>query len=109
MRARNERTYSTFRDKSLRAEALVLEMREDLKSLKDRLGNEVGDLGTNLIFPYVLPCPSSHAFVLRFVCLGIDGVKAEGLLTTHFKEQDKADFTDSDAAPPPKVRKGCVR
>jgi hypothetical protein len=42
-------------------------------------------------------------FVARFTNLGIDGEKAEGLLTSHFKKQENAHFTDSDAAPPPKV------
>lgn len=49
-------------------------MRADLKSLKDRLGDEVGELG-------------------------IDSKKAEGLLAAHYKEKDKEDL-DSDAAPP---------
>ena len=74
IRALNERTHASFRDRSLRAEALVAEMRADLKSLKDRLGDEVGELG-------------------------IDSKKAEGLLTTHYKKKDKEDL-DSDAAPP---------
>lgn len=75
IRALNERTHATFRDRSLRAEALVAEMRADLKSLKDRLGDEVGDLG-------------------------IDREKAEGLLASHYKAQDNAGLDDSDAAPP---------
>lgn len=45
IRALNERTYSTFSHRSLRAEALVSEMRADLNSLKDRLRDEVGELG----------------------------------------------------------------
>lgn len=49
-------------------------MKADLKSLRDRLGDEVGELG-------------------------IDGEKAEDLLATHYKEQDK-NADDSDAAPP---------
>lgn len=66
MRARNERTYSTFRDKTLRAEALVLEMREDLTSLKDRLGNEVGELGTNFVFPFVFPVSVISCLCISF-------------------------------------------
>lgn len=49
-------------------------MSADLKSLRDRLGDEVGELG-------------------------IDGEKAADLLTAHYQEQEKI-FDDSDAAPP---------
>lgn len=49
-------------------------MRADLKSLKDRLGDEVGELG-------------------------IDRTKAETLLSSHYKAQEAED----PDAPPPKV------
>lgn len=75
IRALNERTHASFRDRSLRAEALVVEMKEDLKSLKDRLGDEVGELG-------------------------IDGEKAQDLLAAHYKKKRDADANDSEAAPP---------
>jgi len=81
IRTLNERTHATFKDRSLRAEALVAEMRADLKSLKDRLGDEVGELG-------------------------FDREEAEGLLATHYKEQVDADL-DSDVAPP-KVSLHCL-
>jgi hypothetical protein len=50
-------------------------MKADLKSLKDRLGDEVGELG-------------------------IDRAKADSLLSSHYKAQENK---DSDSAPP-KVR-----
>jgi hypothetical protein len=41
----NERTYSATRERSIRAETLVAEMRSDLKSLRARLDEEVRELG----------------------------------------------------------------
>jgi hypothetical protein len=45
IRNMNERTFASSRDKSYRSENLVLEMRADLKSLKDRLDFELMELG----------------------------------------------------------------
>jgi hypothetical protein len=80
VRALNERAFTTTRDKSLRVEHLVSEMRADLKSLKDRLDYEL-------------------------IELGIDGEKADCLLSAHYKEEDsKTDFATSskEVASPPK-------
>lgn len=45
IRALNEKTFVTTRDKSVRVESLVSEMRTDLKSLKNRLDEELKELG----------------------------------------------------------------
>jgi hypothetical protein len=52
--------------------------------------------------PYVVDRARSLTLFCTFY-LGIDGEKAEVLLTSHFKQQDNADFTDSNVPPPPKV------
>jgi signal-transduction protein with cAMP-binding, CBS, and nucleotidyltransferase domain len=41
----NERTYAATQERSARVEALVSEMRSDLKSLKSRLDDEIRELG----------------------------------------------------------------
>jgi hypothetical protein len=41
----NERTYAATQERSARVEALVAEMRSDLKSLKSRLDDEIRELG----------------------------------------------------------------
>lgn len=45
IRAQNERALVAARDRSRRVEALVSEMRADLKSLKERLDDELSELG----------------------------------------------------------------
>jgi hypothetical protein len=81
IRTLNERTAASFKERSLRAEALVTEMKADLKSLKDRLGDEVGELG-------------------------IDRAKADSLLSSHYKAQENK---DSDSAPPKKRTRRAIR
>jgi len=41
----NERTYAGAEERAIRVEALVAEMRTDLKTLKGRLDEEVAELG----------------------------------------------------------------
>jgi signal-transduction protein with cAMP-binding, CBS, and nucleotidyltransferase domain len=41
----NERTFAATQERSARVEALVSEMRSDLKSLKSRLDDEIRELG----------------------------------------------------------------
>ena len=43
----NERTLAATRDRSSRVESLVAEMRTDLKTLKNRLDEELNELGIN--------------------------------------------------------------
>mmetsp|Transcript_27914 Transcript_27914/g.41162 ORF Transcript_27914/g.41162 Transcript_27914/m.41162 type:complete len:1196 (+) Transcript_27914:66-3653(+) len=59
----NERSYSAGKERSERVEGLLLEMKADLKSLKDRLQDELEELG-------------------------IDQEKAEDMLGAHWNDQD---------------------
>ena len=45
IRTLNERTFAATRDRSTRVESLVAEMRTDLKSLRNRLDEELVELG----------------------------------------------------------------
>jgi len=78
IRLLNERTLSTVKDRSHRVENLVKEMKSDLKNLKDRLQDEVTDLG-------------------------IEEDKAQKLLSAVYTEQDKV--SDSALGIPPLKRK----
>jgi hypothetical protein len=49
MRLLNERTFVATRDRSHRVEGLVSEMRADLKSLKNRLEEELNELGKSFV------------------------------------------------------------
>ena len=77
----NEMALSTTSEKSLRMEVLVHEMRTDLKSLKDRLDDELAELhlGTDL---------------------------AENLLSSYYQAQEKPNFCITDATPPKRRRAG---
>lgn len=77
----NMRALTTTNDRSLRVEALVHEMRADLKSLKDRLDDEL-------------------------VELRISSELAEGLLSSFYRAQDKSNFCITDATPPKRRRTG---
>jgi hypothetical protein len=61
-------------------EALVSEMRADLKSLKDRLDDEV-------------------------ISLGIDGEKSDKLLAGFYSERAKIDFSNIEVTPPKRKHK----
>ena len=56
IRLLNERTFASTRDRSHKVEALVAEMRMDLKSLKLRLEEELHELGKFILNK--LPCLS---------------------------------------------------
>mmetsp|Transcript_371 Transcript_371/g.522 ORF Transcript_371/g.522 Transcript_371/m.522 type:complete len:898 (+) Transcript_371:157-2850(+) len=71
----NERCLATAREKSNRLENLVIEMRTDLKSLKDRLDYEL-------------------------IELGIDGEEKDRLLAEYYEEEDYED--DFASVNPPK-------
>jgi hypothetical protein len=72
---------ATTNDRSFRVEALVLEMRTDLKSLKDRLGDEL-------------------------VELQLSSELSEGLLSQFYLAQDQPKFSITDATPPKRRRAG---
>jgi len=79
IRLMNEKSLSTACDKSNRVENLVIEMRTDLKSLKDRLDYEL-------------------------IELGIDGETTDRLLAEHYEEEDYEDDFASVNPPKRKVR-----
>lgn len=81
IRQLNERAMATTNDRSFRVEALVLEMRTDLKSLKDRLGDEL-------------------------VELQLSSELSEGLLSQFYLAQDQPKFSITDATPPKRRRAG---
>lgn len=83
IRTLNEKTFITYRDRSHRVESLVKQMKSDLKNLKDRLKDEVTDLG-------------------------IEEGKAENLLAAYYKGKDKYSNSMSDIAPPPKRKRKVV-
>ena len=71
IRTLNERTFAATRDRSTRVESLVAEMRTDLKSLRNRLDEEL-------------------------VELGIDQDRAEGILKAYYLAQDYDEQHESD-------------
>lgn len=83
IRTLNERTFAATRDRSTRVESLVAEMRTDLKSLRNRLDEEL-------------------------VELGIDQDRAEGILKAHYLAQEPGLQQDGEedqrGSPSQKVR-----
>lgn len=77
----NEMTLASTSERSLRMEALVHEMRTDLKSLKDRLDDEL-------------------------VELQLDSELSENLLSSYYQAQEKPTFCITDATPPKRRRAG---
>ena len=86
IRTLNEKTFAATRDRSVRVESLVAEMRTDLKSLKNRLGEELHELG-------------------------LDHDSAEAILKAHYLSQEYGDqevdggaMGEGESAPSKKVR-----
>lgn len=84
-------------------EALVSEMRTDLKSLKLRLEEELHELGkvSLLSFPLRPTHSPQHLFLVSLA--GIDEDTAEDILSSFYREQDLRDAEESEVASPPKV------
>lgn len=83
IRTLNERTLSTTKERSARVESLVTEMRTDLKSLKNRLDEELKELG-------------------------IDHDKAESILKEYYLSQEYAVEGEEGADGEDSTQKVCV-
>jgi hypothetical protein len=83
IRLLNERTYAATQERSARVEGLVAEMRTDLKSLKNRLGEELTELGIN-------------------------EEAAEDIMASFYREQDTSSGY-GDAMSPPKFQRRMLR
>jgi hypothetical protein len=103
IRLLNERTFEATSERTHKVEALVSEMRTDLKSLKLRLEEELHELGKLSWLSFSLrPTHCPQRFYL--VCLtGIDEGTADEILSSFYREQDLRDAEESEVASPPKV------
>jgi hypothetical protein len=114
IRILNERSYIAGTDRTQRVEGLLVEMKADLQSLKERLQDDLVELG-ELAFLSVSLYGSCNCHCLQIrICLtktscsvvfvitfyaGIDNEKADGMLAAHYAAINKRNNGSNDTEP----------